>query len=138
MKVKWTTLVDDLQGSIDKKHYARHIPGNGKEAAVCLKPELSKKTKEKKAAHPEDGRRRLLLAAIVAGIAFLVGLEQLLPGGVTAIGAGPLPSLECEEEDEQDDEKDANDEHDDIDGIHEDHPARPTRPPMMPRTVAMI
>ena len=48
MKVKWTTLVDDLQGSIDKKHYARHIPGNGKEAAVCLKPELSKKTKEKK------------------------------------------------------------------------------------------
>lgn len=52
MKVKWTTLVDDLQGSIDKKHYARHIPGNGKEAAVCLKPELSKKTKEKKAAHP--------------------------------------------------------------------------------------
>lgn len=52
MKVKWTTLVDDLQGSIDKKHYARHIPGNGKEAAVCLKPELSKKTKKKKAAHP--------------------------------------------------------------------------------------
>ena len=52
MKVKWTTLVDDLQGSIDKKHYARHIPGNGKEAAVCLKPELSKETQKKKAAHP--------------------------------------------------------------------------------------
>ena len=52
MKVKWTTLVDDLQGSVDKKHYARHIPGNGEWAAVCNKPELSKKTKKKKAAHP--------------------------------------------------------------------------------------
>ena len=52
MKVKWTTLIDDLQGSVGKKHYARHIPGNGEWAAMCNKPELSKQTKKKKAAHP--------------------------------------------------------------------------------------
>ena len=52
MKVKWSGLIDDFQGHIDSRHYARHIPGNREEAAVCLKPELSKKTKKKKAAHP--------------------------------------------------------------------------------------
>ena len=52
MKVKWTGLVDDLRGHVDSRHYARHIPGNGSEAAVCQKPELSEKTKKKKAAHP--------------------------------------------------------------------------------------
>ena len=52
MKVKWTLLLDDACGHVDKKHYARHIPGNGEWAAVCNKPELSKKTKKKKAAHP--------------------------------------------------------------------------------------
>lgn len=52
MKAKWTSLVDDLQGSIDSKHYARHIPGNGEWAAVRQKPELSKKTKKKKASLP--------------------------------------------------------------------------------------
>ena len=52
MKVKWTLLVDEMRGSVDKKHYARHIPGNGEWAAVCAKPELSKTTKKSKAAHP--------------------------------------------------------------------------------------
>jgi hypothetical protein len=52
MKAKWNSLVNDLQGSIDKNHYARHIPGNGEWAAVCSKPELSKKTKQKKANLP--------------------------------------------------------------------------------------
>ena len=52
MKVKWTSIIDEMQGSVDAKHYARHIPGNGEYAAVCMKPELSKKTKKKKAAHP--------------------------------------------------------------------------------------
>ena len=52
MKVKWTLLLDDMQGSVDKKHYTRHIPGNGEWAAVCNKPALSKSTKKKKAAHP--------------------------------------------------------------------------------------
>ena len=52
MKVKWTALIDDASGMVDSRHYARHIPGNGAEAAVCMKPELSKKTKKKKAAHP--------------------------------------------------------------------------------------
>ena len=50
MKVKWTVLVDEASGHVDKKHYARHIPGNGEWAAVCNKPELSEKTKKKKAA----------------------------------------------------------------------------------------
>jgi len=49
MKVKWTLLLDDVKGGVDPKHYARHIPGNGEWAAVCNKPELSKKTKKKKA-----------------------------------------------------------------------------------------
>lgn len=52
LKVKWTSIIDDMQGSVDKKRYARHIPGNGEYAAVCMKPELSKKTKKKKATHP--------------------------------------------------------------------------------------
>ena len=52
MKVKWTLLIDDAKGGVDPKHYARHSPGNGEWAAVCAKPELSKKTKKKKAAHP--------------------------------------------------------------------------------------
>ena len=52
MKVKWTALVDSAHGGVDKKHYARAIPGNNEYAAVCNKPELSKKTKKKKAAHP--------------------------------------------------------------------------------------
>ena len=49
MKVKWTTLLDDGQGGIDKNFYIRHIPGNGEWAAACRKPELSKETKKKKA-----------------------------------------------------------------------------------------
>ena len=52
MKVKWTALVEEVSGGVDARHYARHIPGNGEEAAICQKPELSKKTKKKKAAHP--------------------------------------------------------------------------------------
>jgi len=52
MKVKWVSIIDDLKGNVDSKHYARNIPGNGEWAAVCLKPELTKKTKKKKAAHP--------------------------------------------------------------------------------------
>ena len=52
MKVQWTSLVDDVRGHIDGRHYARHIPGNGREAAICLKPELSEKEKKKRAAHP--------------------------------------------------------------------------------------
>ena len=52
MKAKWTSIIGEAEGSLDKRHYARHIPGNEKEAAICEKPELSKKTKKKKAAHP--------------------------------------------------------------------------------------
>ncbi len=52
MKVQWTSLVDDVRGHVDQGHYARRIPGNGEWAAVCQKPELSKKTKKKKASLP--------------------------------------------------------------------------------------
>ena len=51
MKVQWNSLIDAGIGSIDSRHYSRHIPGDIEWAAVCLKPELSKKTKKKKAAH---------------------------------------------------------------------------------------
>ena len=52
MKAKWVNIVDSLQGNVDQRHYARQIPGNGEWAAVCAKPELSKKTKKAKAEHP--------------------------------------------------------------------------------------
>lgn len=52
MKAKWTGLVEDLRGHVDQRHYARHIPGNWEWAAVCEKPELSEKTKKKKASLP--------------------------------------------------------------------------------------
>ncbi len=52
MKVQWSGLLDDAQGHIDAHHYARHIPGNAEWAAMCQKPELSEKTKKKKASHP--------------------------------------------------------------------------------------
>ena len=52
MKAKWVNIVDSLQGNVDQRHYARRIPGNGEWAAVCAKPELSKKTKKAKAEHP--------------------------------------------------------------------------------------
>lgn len=53
MKVKWTSLLDEVKGGIAPNLYARHIPGNGEWAAVCRKPELSKKTKKKKAGMPQ-------------------------------------------------------------------------------------
>ena len=52
MKAKWTSIIDDLRGNVDSRHYARRIPGNDEWAAICEKPELSKKTKKKKAEHP--------------------------------------------------------------------------------------
>ena len=62
MKVKWTLLIDDMKGSVDKKHYARHIPGNGTWAAVCNKPQLSKQTKKKKANLPVATNFKTLIA----------------------------------------------------------------------------
>ena len=62
MKVKWTLLLDDACGQVDKKHYARHIPGNGAWAAVCNKPELSEKTKKKKAELPVATNFKTLIA----------------------------------------------------------------------------
>ena len=62
MKAKWSSIIDELQGGIDEKHYARHIPGNGEWAAVCSKPELSKKTKEKKAGLPHVIQFKELIA----------------------------------------------------------------------------
>ena len=62
MKAKWTSLVDDLRGHVDSRHYARHIPGNWEWAAICEKPELSKGTKKKKAALPTAQRFKALMA----------------------------------------------------------------------------
>ena len=62
MKVKWTLLLDDACGQVDKKHYARHIPGNGAWAAVCNKPQLSKQTKKKKANLPVATNFKTLIA----------------------------------------------------------------------------
>jgi hypothetical protein len=52
MKVRWVSLVENMRGNVDSRHYTRHIPGNVEEGAVCQKPELSKKTKKKKASLP--------------------------------------------------------------------------------------
>ena len=49
MKSKWVDLIRESHGKIGSKHYARRIPGDEEYAAVCSKPELSKKTKKKKA-----------------------------------------------------------------------------------------
>ena len=49
MKTKWVELIGESTGSFGSKQYARRIPGNDEYAAVCSKPELSKKTKKKKA-----------------------------------------------------------------------------------------
>ena len=62
MKAKWTSLVDDASGKLDSRHYARHIPGNGEWAAVCSKPELSKKTKKRKADLPVAQHFKTLIA----------------------------------------------------------------------------
>jgi hypothetical protein len=62
MKAKWSSLVDDACGHVDARHYARHIPGNGEWAAVCNKPELSEKTKKKKAALPVAQDFKTLIA----------------------------------------------------------------------------
>ena len=62
MKAKWVNIVDSLQGNMDQRHYARRIPGNGEYGAVCSKPELSKKTKKKKAALPHVKKFSVLIA----------------------------------------------------------------------------
>ena len=62
MKAKWTGLVDELRGHVDRNHYARRIPGNWQYAAVCEKPELSKKTKEKKASLPHVVKFKEMMA----------------------------------------------------------------------------
>ena len=116
----------DEEGGIDEgeKGFAFGIHDGGKISLVPLPLQRGRasvtkvlRLGEKKESRPPgvDGRRRLLLAAIVVGIALLVGLKQFLPGGVTAIGAGPFPSFECKEEDEQDDEDFSDDDFDDED-----------------------
>ena len=62
MKAKWESILKEARGSIGKRQYARRIPGNDVEAAICMKPELSKKTKKKKAEHPTAIRFAELMA----------------------------------------------------------------------------
>ena len=62
MKVKWSVLLSDAYGNADENKYARHIPGNKEWAALCNKPELSKKTKKKKAAMTVATNFKVLIA----------------------------------------------------------------------------
>jgi len=62
MKAKWVSIVDELRGNVDERHYVRRIPGNNEWGAVCSKPELSKKVKKKKAEHPTARRFAELMA----------------------------------------------------------------------------
>ena len=62
MKAKWVNIVDELRGSVDSRHYARRISGNSEYGAICSKPELSAKTKKKKAEHPTARRFAELMA----------------------------------------------------------------------------
>ena len=62
MKAKWVSIVDELRGNVDERHYVRRIPGNNEWGAVCSKPELSKKTKKKKAEHLTAKRFAELMA----------------------------------------------------------------------------
>ncbi len=62
MKAKWVSIVDELRGKMDERHYVRRIPGNGEWAAVCSRPELSKKTKKAKSEHPTARRFAELMA----------------------------------------------------------------------------
>lgn len=52
MKTRWVELIGESTGSFGSRQYARRIPGNDEYAAVCSKPELSKRTKKKKAELP--------------------------------------------------------------------------------------
>lgn len=62
MKTKWVELIGESTGSFGSRQYARRIPGNDEYAAVCSKPELSKKTKKKKAELPVAKNFTVLIA----------------------------------------------------------------------------
>lgn len=62
MKAKWVSIIDELRGNVDERHYVRRIPGNDEWGAVCSKPDLSKKTKKAKAEHPTARRFAELMA----------------------------------------------------------------------------
>lgn len=62
MKAKWAHIVEELRGSMDSRHYARRIPGNGEYGAVCSKPELSKQVRKAKAEHPTAKRFAEMMA----------------------------------------------------------------------------
>ena len=62
MKVKWTSIIAEVQGSVDTRHYARRIPGSGEWAAVCTKPELSEETRRKKSNLPVAQDFKALIA----------------------------------------------------------------------------
>ncbi len=45
MKTKWVSIVDELRGNVDERHYVRQISGNEEWGAVCSKPEMSEERK---------------------------------------------------------------------------------------------
>ncbi len=62
MKAKWASIIENASGTIGQNQYARRIPGNTEYGAVCMKPELSKKVRKKKAEHPTARRFAELMA----------------------------------------------------------------------------
>ena len=59
MKIKWINLISDAEGSLNPRQYVRHIPGNLEYAAVCEKPELSKKTNIVVLTDPDSPGKRI-------------------------------------------------------------------------------
>ena len=66
MKAKWTSIVAEMQGTVDERHYVRHIPGSKEWGVVCNKPELSPKTKRKKSELPVAKNFRTLISTCKA------------------------------------------------------------------------
>ena len=63
MKVKWIELVGEAHGDLGVRQYVRRIPGDDEWAAVCSKPEISKKVAKQRAEQPSAKRFAEKIAA---------------------------------------------------------------------------
>ncbi len=66
MKVKWIEIVGEAHGDLGMRQYARRIPGDTEWAAICSKPEISKKVSQQRAEHPTARRFAEKIAACKA------------------------------------------------------------------------
>ena len=62
MKAKWVNIVKEVHGMVDEHQYARSIPGNKEYGAICSKPDVSKRVRRARAAHPTARRFAELMA----------------------------------------------------------------------------